>query len=156
MKPDPAMQRLAQATAATQGRNPSVVLEAFVPKTDLVVSVQDLLRLERIGSPLLLGGRVSLADWIIAHGVLTAWTDLEKAWRKNALEKWVDAQAAILAPGDLTKLTAQVSAAIEAALKPSTADQGSDPEKKSSAESVGGSSSSPPSAPTTSGANATS
>lgn len=147
MKPD-----LASAVSASQGRNPSTVLEAFVPTTELVANVQDLLRLERMSSPLMLGGRVNLSDWIIAHGVLTNWPDIEKAWRKNQLEKWIDAQASRLTPGDLSRLTAQVAAAIEDALAPSVTGSGSDEEKKSSAESAGGSSSSPASAPTTSGA----
>jgi hypothetical protein len=151
MKPDPAMQRLAQATAATQGRNPSVVLEAFVPQTDLVVDLLSLIRLERIGSPLIKGRTPEISDLLIAYGVLTDWPTIEKAWRKNSLDKWVETFASDFPLSGLPALAQQVADAISAATAPADTSTALPDEKKSPQESAGGSTSQPTSADTTAG-----
>lgn len=153
MNPPAEIERLAAATAATAGRNPAIVLDAFCPPEGLRVDMLSLLRLERIGSPILTGGPVRLTDWLLAYAVLTDWPRFEKLWKKNTPEAWIEQFAAARPALDMQHICQSVSVAIEAALAPAAADSPTGGlEKKSNQAVDGGSMSSPVSAPTTSGA----
>lgn len=145
------MSDLAAALTQSAGANPSAVLDAFVPQTALTLRVIDILRLERLGSPLLLGQPPKISDLLIAYGVMTDWEALHQASKRKRIDDWLDTFSADLPASEITRISAIVTAAVEAAFRPVGEASDSDPQKKTSPVADGGSPSSPTSATTTAG-----
>lgn len=118
------------------GKTPSVVLRAFAPETEYVLSLDGYLLLEAIGSPLTKGQVPGLRDIMIALLVMTDTDAVTKARRTGKLDSYISAASAGKKPGDILALAEKVKAAFEEALAPT--EDGVTHEKKPSTASAGG------------------
>jgi hypothetical protein len=121
-------------------RNPSVVLRAFAPETDFVLTLDGALLLERLECKYITGGKPGLRDLILSILVMTDEDAVLEALRKRTLDKLMSSASAGKTPGDILQLGDKVAQALATAMEPT--DSGTPSEKKSSAERDGGSPSS--------------
>lgn len=136
------------------GATPTVVAAAFAaPEGSLTLRLIDILRLERLGSPLLLGKQPKLSDLIIAYGAITDWPALSAAHQAGTLDAWIEAFAAARPASEITRIASEITAAVQSAFAPAPhgQTQGDSTEKKTSPVAGGGSPSPQPSATTTAG-----
>lgn len=125
-------------TEPSRSANPSVVLDAFAPETELVLSVNGALLLEALDNPHFVGKRTpTLRDTIIAALVMIDDTAVSQAQRRGKLDDLIREFSSDHSMPEVLSLFPKVTAAIAAALTP--LDSGADPdEKKSSAAAAGG------------------
>lgn len=114
---------------------PSLILQAFAPESEpLTCTMQSVLLLEAVSSPLLTGGTPSFQDIVAAHYILSQPEAALAARKAGTLDAAVLDHASALQPAQLTTLSEHIAAALTAAFASTaaTAAYDADPEKKSS------------------------
>ena len=117
--------------------NPSAVLRAFAPETELVLTLDGYILLEAMESPLTTGQKPRIYDLVLAALVMTDESAVLAARRAGKVEDLIRANTAGKRPADIVALTPLITAAIAAAFDPVHTGAIST-EKKSSQEPVGG------------------
>lgn len=115
-------------------QTPSLILQAFAPEFQpLTCTMQSVLLLEAVSSPLLTGGTPSFQDIVAAHYILSHPEAALAARKAGTLDAAVLDHAAVLQPAQLATLSEHIASALAAAFATTaaTAAYESDPEKKS-------------------------
>lgn len=118
-------------------KNPSVVLRAFAPETEFVMSLDGWMLLESMDIGLTRGERPTTRDLIIAMLVMTDIDAVFKAKRTRKLDALISEATEGRSVGDIMGYADKVTSAVEAAFEPS--DTGTETEKKPSPDADGGS-----------------
>ena len=128
-----------QRTAITDqaSKNPSVVLRAFAPDTEFVLTLDGWMLMESLDLPITRGERPKSRDLIIAMLVMTDEVAVRKAIRTRKIDELVKSATKGKSVGDIMAFAAKVTEAVEQAFEPS--DTGVETVKKDSAEPAGGS-----------------
>lgn len=119
--------------------NPSVVLNAFAPETEFVLTLDGWMLLESLDNALTNGTRPKTRDLLLAMLVMTDEEAVFAAKRRGKIDELLSTASAGRKPGDVTGYTEQILAAVEVAFEPSDSGALRDGEKKSPAAPVGGS-----------------
>ena len=116
---------------------PSVVLRAFAPETDYVLSVNGVMLLEACDSPFISGERTpGMRDIMLAMLVLTDEDAVIAAHRKGALDALIHDAGAGRRPAEVFAQAPKIHAAIAAAMEP--VDSGADDDQKKSSPGPAG------------------
>ena len=116
--------------------NPRVVLRAFAPETELVMSLQGWMLLEAMDNALTRGERPDTRDIILAVLTMRDAAAVRKAHQVRKLEDLIAAATKGQSVGDIMAYLPTIAAAIEAAFEP-TAEPTATGEKKSHAAPAG-------------------
>lgn len=131
------MKRKTVTAAAAAGVTPSIVLRAFAPDTEFVLTLDGYLLLEALGCAFLRGQFPGMRDIMLAALVMTDCPAVQKAHRQKRVDALLGEAYAGKKPGDILALADAVRTALEDALAP-TDDGGVEREKKHSSASAGG------------------
>jgi len=110
--------------------NPAVVVAAFAPDTEYVLSLDGWILLEALGSPFTRQEAPGSRDVVLAALVMTDEDALLAARRNNTLEKLLATATAGKRPADILPLIPKLTAAINAAFEPASGGGTSGEKKK--------------------------